>query len=175
MEIRVTAPNRIDLAGGTTDLYPLFLLLDGGCTVNAAVTVTSKVTLRSYHGQGVRIVSEDLGEVLEVPHIDEAPLHGPLGLVCRAVQALAPAEPVEIVTRNQAPPGSGLGASSALLVALLVALLKARGEEIDPAPFIDLAANIETAQIGVPAGKQDYIAAYLGGISLLEFGCRGFR
>ncbi len=46
MEITVTAPNRIDLAGGTTDLYPLYLLMEGGYTVNLAISLSSRVILR---------------------------------------------------------------------------------------------------------------------------------
>ena len=174
-EIRVTAPNRVDLAGGTTDLYPLFLLMDGGCTVNAAVTVVSQATLRPLDGPGIRIVSDDLGKTVEGAGPDELPLDGPLGLLVRAVRVLPPPGPVEIVTRNQAPAGSGLGASSALLVALLVGLLKLRAEQMSSDKIIDLAANIETSAIGVPTGKQDYIAALYGGVSMLEFGHLGFQ
>jgi len=175
MEISVSAPNRIDLAGGTTDLYPLYLLMDGGCTVNAAITVPSRVTIERTDGAGVRIVSEDLGESVEAARPVELPVDGPLGLLCRAVQALPPGEPIEIRTCNKAPAGSGLGASSALLVALIGGMLRLRNEEMGPGALINLAASIETATIGVPAGKQDYIAAFFGGISVLEFGYHGFR
>ncbi|MEJ2716105.1 MAG: hypothetical protein P8182_03055 [Deltaproteobacteria bacterium] len=174
MEIGVSAPNRIDLAGGTTDLYPLFLLMDGGCTVNIAISVQSRVRLRSSDEAGIRIVSKDLG--LQVDAADPAglPVDGPLGLICRAVRALPPPGPFEIETKNQAPAGSGLGASSALLIALLVGLLKLRREEMSPTRIIDLAGNLETAAIGVPTGQQDYIAAFYGGISFLDFGYEGF-
>jgi D-glycero-alpha-D-manno-heptose-7-phosphate kinase len=174
MEMRVTAPNRIDLAGGTTDLYPLFLLMEGGCTVNVAVTVGSRVTFRSRNEPGLKISSEDLGESVEGPAAPDLPLTGPLALLCRAAKVVPPPYPVEITTLNQAPAGSGLGASSALLVAALTGLLRLRNEEPAPEQFIELACNVETAVIGVPAGKQDYIAAFYGGISLIEFGYRGF-
>jgi D-glycero-alpha-D-manno-heptose-7-phosphate kinase len=174
MEIKICAPNRIDLAGGTTDLYPLCLFMDGGCTVNAAITLYSMVTLKSCAG-GIRVVSEDLGESLEAPSPEDLPLSGPLGMISRAVRALPPQGGWEVVTANQAPAGSGLGASSALLVALLAGLMQVRGVQESRIGIIDFAANIEAAQIGVPAGKQDHIAAVFGGVSLLDFGYRGFE
>jgi len=175
MEVTVHAPNRIDLAGGTTDLYPLYLLMDGGCTVNAAVTVPSRATFRTSDCPGVRIISEDLAATVEARDANLLPLDGPLALVCRAVAALPPPGPVEIATRNHAPAGSGLGASSALIVAVLSGLLRLRNEAMSSERLIDLACSLETSVIGVPAGKQDYVAALHGGVSVLEFGYEGCR
>jgi D-glycero-alpha-D-manno-heptose-7-phosphate kinase len=176
MEIRVSAPNRVDLAGGTTDIYPLYLMMGGGCTVNVAVTVSSGAVFRENAGGGkFRIASEDLGCAVQASDPDGLPLDGPLGLICRAVRVLPPPGPVEISTRNEAPEGSGLGASSALLMAVLTGLQKLRGEESAPERLIDLAADIETASIGVLTGKQDYVAACLGGVSLIDFGYGGFK
>jgi len=174
MELTVTAPNRIDLAGGTTDLYPLYLLMDGGCTVNAAISVRSSVTIRPLAGRKIIIASRDLGESLEAGDPASLRVNGPLGLIARTVAAFPPKTGVKITTYNEAPAGSGLGASSALVLALLTGLLRLRGEEAPPATVIDLAANLETARIGVPAGKQDHIAALFGGVSLIDFGYRGF-
>jgi D-glycero-alpha-D-manno-heptose-7-phosphate kinase len=175
MEITATAPNRVDLAGGTTDIHPLYLLMEGGCTVNVAVNVRSRVTLRTLDESKIRIFSEDIGHSIEAWPIDDVPLEGPMGLIGRAVRAAAPERGIEMVTRNEAPAGSGLGASSALLVAALAALLKLRSEDYNPRDIIHLATNIETAAIKVPTGKQDHIAAVYGGVSLIEFGYRDFE
>jgi D-glycero-alpha-D-manno-heptose-7-phosphate kinase len=137
--------------------------------VNAAISLTSRATFRS-RDYGIRIVSEDLDASVEGGEPAELPVDGPLGLVGRAVRALPPPMGVEIVTRNEAPAGSGLGASSALLVALIQGLLQLRSEETDPRGIVALGVNIETAVIGVPAGSQDHIAAVYGGVSVLEFG-----
>jgi D-glycero-alpha-D-manno-heptose-7-phosphate kinase len=174
MEIRVTAPNRIDLAGGTTDIYPLYLFMGGGFTVNVAVTVSSNIVLRTRREKRYTIRSEDLGVSVEAADLSDLPLDGPLGLIGRAVRSLPPETGLEIVTRNDAPPGSGLGASSALVVALIAGLLELRGEAHDLRDVVNLAANLETASIGVPTGKQDHIAAAYGGVSLIEFGMRDF-
>lgn len=173
MEITVTAPNRIDLAGGTTDLYPLNLLMDGGFTLNAAVSIFSRVTFRTRE-RGIRVISEDLNRSTDAGNPLDLPVDGPLGLVGRAVRALPPPLGLEIVTRNEAPRGSGLGASSALLVALIRGLLKLRSEQGDRRNIVRLGVSIETSLIGVPAGSQDHIAAVYGGLSALEFDHRGF-
>ncbi|MFH1116250.1 MAG: hypothetical protein V1792_20250 [Pseudomonadota bacterium] len=174
MELRVSVPNRIDLAGGTTDIYPLYLFLGGGCTVNAGITVRSVVEFRTLGEKAIRLTSLDLGEAVEAPDASHLPTDGPLGLIGRTVSALPPATGMEITTCNQAPAGSGLGASSALLVALVTGLLQIRSESAEPEKVVDLAANIECAAIGVPTGRQDHVAAYFGGISSVEFGYRGF-
>ncbi len=174
MEITAIAPNRIDLAGGTTDLYPLYLLMGGGYTVNLAISLSSRVVLRERERPGIRIVSEDLKESVEASEPEALPCGGPLGLIGRAVRAVPPQSGLEIVTRNEAPAGSGLGASSALLVALLKGLLGLRSAQQDQRNIVDLAVNIETTALGVPAGKQDHIAAVYGGVSLIDFGYRDF-
>jgi D-glycero-alpha-D-manno-heptose-7-phosphate kinase len=174
MKVQVTAPNRVDLAGGTTDLYPLYLFMDGGFTVNAAIGLYSRVMLTPLEGSTIRIVSEDLGTSVEVSDPSDLPLDGPLGLPGRIVRAVRPRTGLEIVTRNEAPAGSGLGASSALVVALLKGLLSLNEEEMTARELVALAASIEAASIGVPAGMQDHIAALYGGVSAIEFGYRGF-
>ncbi len=173
MRVRVSAPNRIDLAGGTTDIYPLYLLMSGGCAVNAAVDVSSVVELVPHETSDIHIHSKDLGESLRVESRDDLPEEGPLALVCRAIRAFPPPAGVSVRTKNEAPAGSGLGASSALLIALLTGLERLRGERSDPPALVDAAANIETSVIGVPAGKQDYLAAVYGGANVLEFGVLG--
>lgn len=175
MEITATAPNRVDLAGGTTDIHPLYLLMDGGCTVNVAVNVRSRVTLRTLDESKIRIISKDIGRSLEAWPPADLRLDGPMGLIARAVTAAPPEHGIEMVTLNEAPAGSGLGASSALLVAALACLFKLRGQDYNPRDIIHLATNVETAAIGVPTGKQDHIAAVYGGVSLIEFDYRDFE
>jgi D-glycero-alpha-D-manno-heptose-7-phosphate kinase len=175
MELRISAPNRIDLAGGTTDICPLYLFMGGGFTVNVAVTVRSNVVLRRISGQSVRIISHDLKESVEATDPSALPVKPPLGLIARAVRAFPPGTGIEITTRNEAPSGSGLGASSALLVALLTGLHSMRREHLSGEDTVEVAANIEAAEIGVPTGMQDHIAAFYGGVSAINFGYRGFE
>ena len=61
MEVTAAAPNRVDLAGGTTDIHPLYLIMEGGCTVNVTVNIRSRTRLRTLDEQIIRIISEDMG------------------------------------------------------------------------------------------------------------------
>jgi D-glycero-alpha-D-manno-heptose-7-phosphate kinase len=149
--------------------------MGGGCTVNAATGIYSRVVLTVTAGSGIELISEDLGESVRVERPDDLPLTGPLGLIGRAVAAFPPEGGIRIRTLNQAPPGSGLGASSALLVALLKGLFEVRRKDVSKRQIVDIAAEIETAAIGVPVGKQDYIAGVYGGVSLMDFGYSGFK
>ncbi|MDA8407002.1 MAG: hypothetical protein M0T73_09125 [Deltaproteobacteria bacterium] len=175
MRVEVSAPNRIDLAGGTTDLYPLYILMHGGFTVNVAINVPSRVTLTTSDDCFLRVVSEDLGQSFECKDLDDLPITGPLGLPGLILRQFPPPKGLIIKTNNSAPVGSGLGASSALTVALISGLLRIREEELSLTKIIQIAADIETALIGVPAGKQDHIAALYGGLSLIHFGFKGYE
>jgi D-glycero-alpha-D-manno-heptose-7-phosphate kinase len=164
----VTAPNRVDLAGGTLDIYPLYLLLPGACTVNVAVGVSSRVELRPLRS-GAALVSRDLRVRQEAPHTAAFDPSGPLGLFALALRAFPAASGVEATLANDAPLGSGLGASSALLVAFLLALRRLRGE---PSPWestANAASEIEAAHLRTLAGRQDHVASLLGGLLALTF------
>lgn len=174
MLIEVVAPNRIDLAGGTTDLYPVYLFMEGGFTVNASISVKSFASLKTLEAPEIRITSVDLGVSQTMGLREEGRPNGPLALVMKTLKAFPPGCGIEIITKNEAPPGSGLGASSALLVSLIVGLEKLRRETWTKTQIIHYAADVETSLIGVPAGKQDHIAALYGGVSFIEFGFTGF-
>ncbi|MBI3077234.1 MAG: GHMP kinase, partial [Deltaproteobacteria bacterium] len=175
MIIQAEAPNRVDLAGGTLDIYPLYLFEGGGLTVNLALSVYSRTTLRPRRGRGVLLRSEDLALTRRAPSAERLRLGGPLDLVARAVRWLRPAGGVEVVTSNEAPRGSGLGASSALLVTLCAALARLNGARLTPTALVDLCANLEAQSLGVPTGKQDYCAALHGGVNAIRFDVDGVR
>lgn len=174
MNIKVQAPNRIDLAGGTTDIYPLYLFMEGGFTINAGINLYSVVKIMTSQNGPNRIESEDLKESTEFDDPAAAPINGPLGLICRAFKTLPPPSAIELRTENRSPKGSGLGASSALTVALVKGLSLLRGEDPTDSEIVELACEIETASITTPAGKQDYIAAVSGGVSLIDFHIGGY-
>ncbi len=175
MRITVSTPTRIDLAGGTLDIYPLYVFEGGGVTVNCAISLMSHVELVSREDSRIIINSADLGLEVESPSARELDPGGSLDLVMRAVRFCAPATGLKVVTRNTVPKGSGLGASSSLLVALMCALTRHAGKKIAPGTLIDWCANVEAQSLGIPTGKQDYYAAYYGGISAIHFDEKGIR
>ncbi|HVY61177.1 MAG TPA: GHMP kinase, partial [Planctomycetota bacterium] len=175
-----TTPTRIDLAGGTIDLYPLSAFMGGTLTVNLAIDIACRAEVTTRDDGRFRLRSEDGGASLELG--SRAELDGfrggsPLDLLVEALQFWGPATGLDVTTRNLAPRGSGLGASSALLIALLGALGKLGGREPwrDGRELCQWAAAIEAKHIQVPTGLQDYYAAVFGGPLAIEFGLAGPR
>lgn len=175
MTVRARVPMRIDLAGGTLDVYPLYLFLDGGLTLNAAINVHGHVTVETRTDHRIYLCSEDGGAEEEHPSLDDMELGGSLDLVKRALRYYSPTTGVNVMVRSEAPHGSGLGASSALLMALSSCLDAIGGLGLEPIRLIDLGANIEAQVIGVPTGKQDYVPPLFGGVCAIHFNVEGLQ
>lgn len=190
MIVEATAPTRIDLAGGTLDIYPIYLLEDGALTINLAITIGTRARLEPYTG-GIAVYAQDLRIGVEAPTAAALPVGGPLDLVLRTVRYCGLPARTRVVTASQAPQGSGLGASSSLLVGLLTACARWRGRPPgflppggrrpasrgtasplrSPRPdLVDLASRLEAQSINAPTGKQDYYAALHGGLNAIWFG-----
>jgi D-glycero-alpha-D-manno-heptose-7-phosphate kinase len=177
MKVSVTVPSRIDLAGGTLDVYPLYLFEDGGLTLNAAISVYGHVTVEERADARIHVRSEDAGAEQTFANLDEMQTHmgGELDLVKKALRFYKPRHGVNVTLRSEAPRGSGLGASSALLMALSSALNEIEGLGLSQDRLIDLGANIEAQVIGVPTGKQDYFPPLFGGVCGIWFDVDGHR
>ncbi len=166
---------RIDLAGGTLDLYPIYLFEEGGLTINCAVNMYSTVVLESRSDEAIWVSSNDLGIEEKYENVDSLNLHGVLGLISRAIKFFKPDTGMNVNTENNVTKGTGLGASSALLVAALAALNELSSRRLAAEQLIDIAADLEAQCIRVPTGKQDYYSAFFGGINALWFDVGGNR
>ena len=169
-----SAPVRLDFAGGWTDVPP-FSSREGGAVVSAAIDLRAHAEVVP-GGDEIALVSEDLGECVTLRPGDSAGAGSELPLL-RAAIRLLPVGSCRLTTRSDAPPGSGLGSSGALDVALVAALSRARGERLEPQDTAALAWRVEAVEAGHPGGKQDQYTAALGGFQLLTFddpdvGCR---
>jgi len=173
MIIEASTPNRVDLAGGTLDIFPLYIFEDFGLTINMAVNLTSQVWLEEIEEEKVVVRSRDLGLSVEAATASELPVGGPLDLVARVTKFYGPPPGWKITTQNNVRKGSGLGASSALLIALSGALNHLRDKKYSPMELIDIGANLEAQSIGTMTGKQDYFAAMFGGVSAIWFDVTG--
>lgn len=167
--IEATAPVRVDLAGGTLDLYPLYLFLGGATTVNLAISLTTQVLLEPRTDNKIRITALDSDQSVSAKNAAALPTDGPLGFVCRAVRFFHHDGGLNITTNTVIPRGSGLGTSSSLLVALSSALCKYNNIRLSPDALVDRIAELEAQAIGVPTGKQDYYAAIHGGVNAVHF------
>jgi D-glycero-alpha-D-manno-heptose-7-phosphate kinase len=169
--IRSTAPARIDLAGGTLDIPPLYLFEEFGLTVNAAINMGSEVTVTLRDDCEIHMTAADLGVSQTAPCLAELDLHGSLPLLARAVRHYLKGFDggIDVVTRNKAPKGSGLGASSCLLMTLSGALNHLTGKGLSKKEMVHVASHLEAQVIGIPTGLQDYFAAAFGGVNALWF------
>ena len=164
---RATAPVRLDFAGGWTDVPP-FSRREGGVVVNAAIRLSAHVELE-LGGALIRLVSHDLGQVLECANSGGLVLDGKLNLLKAGLRMFPVTHPCTLTTRSDAPPGSGLGTSGALDVALVACLTAARQERLGPRDIAEHAWHLETVEAGNPGGRQDQLAAALGGFHRLTF------
>ncbi|HEY9016128.1 MAG TPA: hypothetical protein VIM84_13830, partial [Gemmatimonadales bacterium] len=161
-----SAPVRLDLAGGWTDVPP-FSSREGGTVVTAAIRLFAQAEVK-LGGSGIRLVSEDLRDQLQVSDSSGLMRDGRLDLLKAGLRML-PVGGCTLTTRSDAPPGSGLGSSGALDVALVAALSSARGEHRDPVDIAETACHLEAVEAGIPGGRQDQFASALGGFLRLEF------
>ncbi len=178
MKISARTPNRIDLAGGTLDIYPLYVFLEGGYTLNAAIDLYSQVDLTPREDEDFYFESVDFGTELKVSRADllaGRADHSDFRLLVQGVKAYLPAQGLNIRSFNQAPKGSGLGASSALLIALSGALNQWNAVYPEGNHLIQRAADLEAWVLGIPTGKQDYYAALYGGLQAIHFDQSGIE
>jgi D-glycero-alpha-D-manno-heptose-7-phosphate kinase len=172
--IKTSAPTRIDLAGGTLDIWPLYLFHQGAQTVNAAISLRARATVETRHDSRIVIRSEDTGVTVEAN--DWTELRGRREL--RLLSLLAhffEARGLTLTTSCDSPAGAGIAGSSALNVAVCAALAEWNRSHYEPEALLQIAMNIEAQAINVPTGLQDYRPALYGGIAALELGVDGVR
>lgn len=174
VHIHASAPTRIDLAGGTLDIWPLYLFHDGAQTLNAAISLRASCDLRSRSDRRIVIVSEDSQQRVEVEHWSQLRDSHDLKLLGKLLHHFR-AEGLEMTTRSDSPVGAGIAGSSALNIAVCGALNVWSGGHRTPDEIFQIAMNVEAQAIDVPTGVQDYRPAFYGGISAVELGVSGIR
>jgi D-glycero-alpha-D-manno-heptose-7-phosphate kinase len=163
---RATAPTRIDLAGGTLDIWPISHMIADAVTVNLAVRLNAEAVVEPRRDKRVEVVSVDRRRrVVRGLPLDASDFRGPLSWLFRLCHAFAPGVPLTLTCRAEAPAGAGLGGSSALGIAVGAALARATGERLTKDRLLHRVMNLETREIGVPTGNQDYLAALWGGLA----------
>jgi D-glycero-alpha-D-manno-heptose-7-phosphate kinase len=182
--VSASAPTRIDLAGGTIDIWPLYLFHEGALTVNAAISLRAHVRIDPRTDGSIELRSVDTNRVCVARHWSklsgdaELPL---LALLARHYRLGS----ATLTTRGESPAGAGIAGSSALAVAACGALARwtnpAAGTPAtaavsdDAERLLQLAMNVECQTIRVPTGVQDYRPAMYGGIAAIELRADGVR
>ncbi|MFB3852540.1 MAG: GHMP kinase [Vicinamibacterales bacterium] len=172
--LRASAPTRIDLAGGTIDIWPLYLFHDGAQTLNAAISLRAHASLAKRDDDRVVVESVDTGARIDVGHWTELEGSEGLALVARLLRHFRPTG-IDVTTRCESPAGAGIAGSSALNIALTAALGRWTGFEPDHDKLLQIALNVEAQAIGVPTGAQDYRPALYGGVAAVELRVDGVR
>jgi D-glycero-alpha-D-manno-heptose-7-phosphate kinase len=165
VSVHARAPTRIDFAGGWTDV-PAYAEREGGAVVNAAISLHVHADFLLGDNR-IRLVAEDLGERISLASSRDIRYDGKLDVHKAALNMLPVTGGIEILSRSDAPSGSGLGASGALDVALLAGLARCRREEFAAEDVAEMAFELETAELGLLGGRQDQYASALGGFHLL--------
>ena len=171
MIIESSAPTRVDLAGGTIDIPPLFLFHEGAATVNFAVNMMARCRIETRSDDVIYLESIDRGVSFEttLDHFGELKNEPRLELLSKLVYFFKPETGFNMITESEAPAGAGLAGSSTLNIACIGALNRLVGDRYPPEKFIPIAANVECQVIRVPTGFQDYFSAQFGGVSAIHF------
>ncbi|MBZ5534827.1 MAG: GHMP kinase [Acidobacteriia bacterium] len=175
MLIESIAPTRVDLAGGTVDIWPLYLFHENACTVNFAIDQYARCRIRTRRDRTIILKSIDGKKSARFNSLGELKGDRVLPLLSRLIREFAPETGLEMTTHCMAPAGSGLGGSSALNIAICGALKALTRSTMSKSAIQSLAKNVEAQVIEVPTGEQDYFPPLYGGALCMRLTTRGIR
>jgi D-glycero-alpha-D-manno-heptose-7-phosphate kinase len=177
MLINAQSPCRVDLAGGTLDIWPLYLYHANAVTVNFAVDRYTSCELRTRNDKQIILRSADQkGEesFASLEALDSAGKYK-LPLLAYVVRFFRPETGIELSTNSEAPAGAGISGSSSLIISIASALNKLTGKGYNIEKIREIAQNVEAQIIRVPTGCQDYYPAMYGGVSAIELTAAGIQ
>ncbi len=165
---------RLGFGGGGTDVSP-YNDEYGGCTLSAAINMYAYCTIEPAEEGTLEFVAPDLGESFRSEALAELPLDGQLplhkGIYNEIVRSYHGGRPLSfrMITFSDALPGSGLGSSSTMVVAILSAFAEWLKLPLGDYDLASLAYRIEREQLGFKGGRQDQYSAAFGGINFMEY------
>ncbi len=162
------APVRISFAGGGTDI-PAYYEQFGGAVLSTTIDKYVYVVISHTEGQSLQITSSDYRTFYR--HGDPLPLglEGDLKLPRAVLNHFGFSSGIRLFLASEVPPGTGLGSSSAVTVALIKAVSTLCGRRMSSAEIASLACDLEINRLGSPIGKQDQYAAAYGGFNFFDF------
>jgi D-glycero-alpha-D-manno-heptose-7-phosphate kinase len=167
VQVTSSAPTRIDLAGGTIDIWPLYLFHDGAATLNAAISLRAHVEIAARDDGRIELRSIDTERQVAAGHWSALDGAGDLSLLALLARHYR-IENATVTTRGESPAGAGIAGSSALTIALCGAFARWTGASSEPEDLLRVAKNVECQTIRVPTGVQDYRPALYGGVAAVE-------
>jgi D-glycero-alpha-D-manno-heptose-7-phosphate kinase len=171
------APCRADLAGGTIDLWPLYLFHPGAITLNFAVNILTTCRITPLKGKRIQLRSLDTRRSDEFPSLDalRSARRYRHSLAAYLIRFFAPKEGLLMETNSESPAGAGISGSSALMIAATAALARFTDRNLTLEQMRVIAQNIEAQIIRVPTGCQDYYPALYGGVSSIHLDADGIH
>jgi D-glycero-alpha-D-manno-heptose-7-phosphate kinase len=171
------APCRADLAGGTIDLWPLYLFHPGALTLNFALNIQTTCRITPLKGKRIHLRSLDTRKEESFAGFDElcAVRRFRLPLAARLLQFFAPKRGLLLETDSESPAGAGISGSSALMIATTAALARFTRRTLSLEQMRVIAQNVEAQIIEAPTGCQDYYPALYGGVSAIHLDADGIR
>jgi D-glycero-alpha-D-manno-heptose-7-phosphate kinase len=166
--VRAKSPLRISFSGGGTD-FPHWYDHRPGAVLCSTINRYARVTAYPRKDKNIRIRSIDVGYMVDY-QIDEQPTYdGVLDLAKATLKRLGVSRGLDIDVRSDAPAGSGLGGSSAMVSAVLGAVASHERRIFDNYELAELNWVIERQDLKIPGGKQDQYATTFGGFNVIEF------
>jgi D-glycero-alpha-D-manno-heptose-7-phosphate kinase len=177
MIIETSAPPRVDLAGGTIDIWPLYLFHPGAITVNFAISLHARCRIATRDDGKIVLESRDRKVAFEtnLAALEDLLQEERLELISKLVHFFKPTTGFHLLAESAAPAGAGLGGSSALAIACIGALNRLVGNRYDESKFVEIASNVESTVIRVPAGFQDYYPPLYGSVSAIHLRPDGLK
>ncbi|HUL16828.1 MAG TPA: hypothetical protein VLV88_12580 [Terriglobales bacterium] len=179
MRIESKAPTRVDLAGGTLDIWPLYLFHPGALTINAAITRYASCVIETHPAGNprIRLVSQDTKR--EESFSSFASMVNAkryrLPLLAEIARFFKPEGGFTLTTDSEAPAGAGIGGSSAMAVAICAALDRFTSAGKSKVDWIHISRDAEAIVIKVPTGTQDHYPPAFGGAAAIELPPGGER
>jgi len=175
MRVTSQAPCRVDLAGATLDIWPLYLFHHDAVTVNFAVDRYTSCDVSTREDARIVLSSRDQKVTESFESLDELnqAKRYRLPILALLVRFFAPECGVTLESNSQAPAGAGISGSSALMIAIASALNRLTGRGYKIEKLREIVQNVEAQVIRVPTGAQDYYPAMYGGVSAIELGPAG--
>ena len=175
--ILTTAPCRADLAGGTLDIWPLYLFHAGAVSVNLALDIQTACCITPREDREIHLRSHDtareerftdLGDLLSARSYSHP-------LAAYLVRYFQPSQGFVLETYSESPAGAGISGSSALMIATTAALARFTKQRMELEQIRVIAQNVEAQLIRVPTGCQDYYPAMYGGVNAIHLDAAGIR
>ncbi|GIL16450.1 MAG: dehydrogenase [Oligoflexia bacterium] len=178
-KVSIKSPTRVDLAGGTLDLWPLYNFTGGAKTVNLAISIFTYADIEELPGEAIELVSADLNlkksfsSLSDCLQAKDPELHL-LQVQLKYWQPWLGQKGFRLSTRSESPVGGGLGGSSSLTISLLKAFSEWTGRKFSSTEqMVNVAHNIEAEILNTPTGTQDYFPAASGGLNIISYNFEG--